>query len=160
MNSLAKTAMLAGAGIVLSINVAFADSPWDLPERAVSVAAQVPVLVDAPRPHIDPQGTPTLVHIPDSDIVEDVVLGKDKPATSAKSTKAANGAQLGCGISGGDLLLANLGEEIASGAKVKWQAAGAKGTVALPRGLRTGQKAKIEDAVAIDSGKCTAQVIL
>jgi hypothetical protein len=159
MNSLSKASLVVLASLLCTLGVAQAD-PFPPFQSGPQVSA--PVLVDVPREHIDPQTAPTLVHIPDSDIVEDVVLGKDKPSVSAKSIKAANGAllQLGCGISGGDLMLANLGEEIASGAKVKWQAAGAKGTVALPHGLRAGQKAKIEDAVAIDSGKCTAQVIL
>ena len=75
--------------------------------------------------------------------------------------KAKGSAAVGldCSVDAGDLLLVNLGDDIAAGARVKWRAAGDKGAIALPRGLSAGQQARIADAVVIDSGNCSAEVI-
>ena len=107
------------------------------------------MLVDVPSPQVDHQSIPTFDVSPpplNNDFVNDLLIGKDKkPAGSdAKIEQVSLSVGLACEIATGDLLLANLGDAIVSGAKVKWQAAGAKGTVALPNGLRAGQKARIE----------------
>jgi hypothetical protein len=51
-------------------------------------------------------------------------------------------------------------DPILPGTKVKWAANGEHGTVQLPNGLNAGQKARIENVLSGDAGKCTAEAVL
>lgn len=70
------------------------------------------------------------------------------------------GLLLTCKIVGGDLVITNAGGAIPAGTKVKWHADGRSGTVMLPNGLTAGQKAKIDLNLGVETGKCTADVVL
>lgn len=154
-----KLASFALAGLAMSLTAvhAFDVSPQGTPDFPIVVSNPMPV--DVPRPHIDPQSAPQLVHYAHNGDVDDVVLGKDKKVTKTGKRNASTSFGLDCSIDAGDLLLVNLGGDIAAGAKVKWRAAGDKGAIALPRGLMAGQQARINDAVTLNSGNCSAEVI-
>jgi len=168
MNFLPKTAMLACVGIALSFGMTearafdFRDAVQDLNNaNSGPVSANVPVLVNVPSPPVNPQTVPVLVDTPRPHIDPNSApnLLDTKPAKKATATQTADLLRLGCKVSGDDLVLANLGDAIGAGARVKWHAAGTHGTVVLAKGLRTGQKAKIADVLDIGGDTCTAEII-
>jgi len=158
MNIFAKTAALAVTGLALTLGAVQAGPIVFVDYTPIDVT---------PPPDYTPIDVPqdfTPVDVPDNgpilnDDLNDALLDDDK--ADGEDDKVSDAAMLlACAIVGGDLVLTNKGDEIPPGTKVKWRAGGAKGSVALPNGLRSGQKAKIEDVVALESGKCTAEVIL
>jgi len=168
MNTLTKTAILAVVGAALSVGLTqahaggFIETIQDFGNgNSNPLGSGVPVLVDVPSPQIDPMSAPILMDTsrPQIDPNSAPILLPGKSGKAKAVAQTADDLRLGCKINGGDLVLANLGDAIAAGAKVKWLAGGAKGTIALPHGLRAGQKARIEGVVDLDAGTCAAQVI-
>lgn len=168
MNTLTKSAIvIVGFALTLGLTQAhaggFIETIQDFNNggNGNPLGSGVPVLVDVPSPQINPQTVPVLVDTqrPHIDPTGAPILLDTKPVKKSIVTQTADDLRLGCKINGGDLVLANLGDTIDAGARVKWLAGGTKGTIALPHGLRAGQKARIEGVVSLDAGKCSAQVI-
>ena len=159
MNTFTKTVALVVTGLALTLGAVQAGPVVFVDYTPIDVT---PAPDNTPI-DVSPDNTPIDVSFNgplSNDNLNDALLG-NKKADGGGDKKVSDAAMLlGCAIVDGDLVLTNNGDAIPPGVKVKWGAGGAKGTVALPNGLRAGQKAKIENVVALESGKCTAQVIL
>jgi hypothetical protein len=165
--SLGLVALMAGTSLTSAL------------ERTVKAAGLItdPILVDVFEPpvevdifeppiHVDP-------HVEDDHDIHDVfdngpitddhdisdifdVDGDDEDEQDVASQELL----LACKIVGGDLVITNKGDPIPPGTKVRWTALGQHGSVMLPFGLRSGQKAEIELGLSADTGKCTSDVVL
>jgi hypothetical protein len=145
--SLALVALLAGTSLASAVNV-----------------VDVPVLVDVYEPPVDITPDPPVDDhdlndglfdngpIDDHDL-SDGLFDDDKELADLNLL-------LSCRIVDGELLITNEGDPIPAGTKVKWKAAGETGTVLLPNGLRADQKARIDVSLGVETGKCTADVVL
>jgi hypothetical protein len=111
-------------------------------------------VIDVPKPHIDGPVIDVTPNPPINDDLNDVLTGDNEDGQNDASLV------LSCVVDGDDLIITNKGDPIPPRTKVKWAANGDHGTVQLPNGLRAGQKARIENVLDGDAGKCTAEAVL
>ncbi len=127
--------------------------------RTIEVATFNGTPIDLPSDNtpVDlPDNTPVDIEDPFGGLNDAVLDGaQDDDAQTADGALVLN-----CRVDGDDLIITNQGAAIPAGTKVKWAAGNEHGAVQLPNGLKAGQKARIDDALAGDAATCSAEAVL